>query len=365
MKNPLYLWCILLFMHSTIFAQKSDSAATQTENKDTTESTFWKKHNVKFAAMPMVNYDPSLGWNMAAMANAFFKVSPADTISPLSMVMAMVGYTSNKTKYWAVGSKLYLNKDNYRITMGYGDASVNFQYYDEIGGSFIDFNTLHGLFLIEVQRRVYKRWYLGLRYAKRETTTTFDGQPSGEITNMSNMGFVISHDTRDFIYNPSHGDYLNIKTGFYRDFLGSDYTFENIDFDYTKFFNISDHKVVAARVTALIATGDVPFEGQNVVGREDIRGYTDGKHRANQVYDIQGEYRWNFYKKWGMVAFGGVAVAVDSPSDITFDGLLPAVGVGIRFMAIPSEKINIGIDIAKGIDDYGIYFRIGEVFGDK
>ena len=42
-----------------------------------------------------------------------------------------------------------------------------------------------------------------------------------------------------------------------------------------------------------------------------------------------------------------------------FKDLLPAIGVGIRFMAIPSEKINIGIDVAKGIDDWGIYFRIG------
>ena len=195
--------------------------------------------------------------------------------------------------------------------------------------------------------------------------TTFEGQLSDEVKNLSNMGFVVSHDTRDFIYNPHTGDYLNFKTGFFREAWGSGYKYSNFDVDYTKFFPISDGQTVAARATALIATGDVPFEGQNVVGREDIRGYTDGKHRANQVYDIQGEYRWNFYKRWGMVAFAGVAVAVDKPSEITFKGLLPGVGAGIRFMAVPSEKINIGIDIAKGIEDYGIYFRIGKVFGDK
>ncbi|MCK4560926.1 MAG: hypothetical protein KAV45_14180 [Calditrichia bacterium] len=49
----------------------------------------------------------------------------------------------------------------------------------------------------------------------------------------------------------------------------------------------------------------------------------------------------------------------------SFQGLLPGAGVGLRYMAIPSEKINIGIDIAKGIDDWGLYFRIGETFGDK
>lgn len=358
MKNTLPLLlgiCLILFFHTTSLSQESDS----------TKVTFWKKHDVNFAAVPMINYDPALGWNIAALTNAFFRVAPSDTISPLSMAGAMIGYTTNESWYWAIYTKLYLDKDNYRITMGYGDASVNFQYYNEVGGGFIDFNSLHDFAIVEAQRRVYNRWYLGLRYVNRKTTTTFDGQPSGEKLNMSNLGMVVSHDTRDFIYNPHNGDYLNLKTGHNREAWGSDYIYNNYDIDYTKFFPLDEGKTIAARVTALIASGDVPFEGQNVVGREDIRGYTDGKHRADQVYDIQGEYRWNFYKKWGMVAFGGIAVAVDSPSEISFDRLLPAIGTGMRFMAIPSEKINIGIDVAIGKEDWGIYFRIGEVFGDK
>ena len=69
-----------------------------------------------------------------------------------------------------------------------------------------------------------------------------------------------------------------------------------------------------------IATGDVPFEGQNIVGRDDIRGYKDGKHRADQVNSLQSEYRWNIYKKWGMVAFAGEATAVDSFSELSLNG---------------------------------------------
>jgi len=34
-------------------------------------------------------------------------------------------------------------------------------------------------------------------------------------------------------------------------------------------------------------------------------------------------------------------------------------------MAVPSQEINVGVDIAFGVDDWGIYFRIGEVFGGK
>lgn len=367
MKKFVLTVIFLIITQNLLFSQESAST-TASDQKDSTKVSFWKKHNVKFAGIPMINYDPSFEWNLAALGNAFFRVTPSDTISPLSMAGAIVGYTTNGTWYWSLYTKMYLDEDNYRATIGFGDASVNFQYYDELHQAYIPFNSFNDLLLLELQRRVYKRWYLGLRFVNRKVKTSYEvegqtGDPTRQ--NISNFTFITSHDTRDFIYNPYHGDYMNFKVKFFRDQWGSDYNFTQYEFDYTKFFYISDTRVIAGRVTALVATGDVPFEGQYVIGRENIRGYTTGKYRGDQAYDIQAEYRWNFYKKWGMVAFGAVATAVDSLEEVRFEDLLPGVGVGIRYMAVPSEKINIGIDVAVGKDDWGLYFRIGEVFGDK
>ena len=121
--------------------------------------------------------------------------------------------------------------------------------------------------------------------------------------------------------------------------------------------------MLVARATLNIATGNVPFEGQTVVGGEDIRGYSQGKYRNDQVYTLQAEYRWNFYGKWGIVAFAGLASAVANVSDITDSPLLPGVGAGLRFRMLPSERVNIGVDAAVGKGDYSITFRIGEAFG--
>ncbi|SHL60719.1 hypothetical protein SAMN05444266_104147 [Chitinophaga jiangningensis] len=93
------------------------------------------------------------------------------------------------------------------------------------------------------------------------------------------------------------------------------------------------------------------------IGGKDIRGYTNGKYRGNQVYAAQAEYRWNFYKRWGAVGFFGVAFT-EAPSS----AVLPGGGVGVRFKAIRSRNINIGVDGALGKDDKGIYFRINEAF---
>jgi len=365
LKNHQALKCIMVMV---LVLLNVSIASAQDGPKPEPTDTKVESNRVKFAAIPVINYDPAYKWNFAALVNAFFKVSVTDTISPLSMAGGMVGYTTNKSSYWALYARLYLDEDNWRTTMAYGDASINFQFFEESINSFINFNSVHDLFLASFQRRVYNRWYLGSRYLNKKTLTEYEieeeaGDP--ERQNLNNLGILVTHDKRDFIYNPYHGDYMNFKALLYRDAWGSDFVFDQYEFDFTNFFFIDDQRVIAAKFAAFIASGDVPFEGQYVVGREDIRGYTNGKHRANQVYSLQGEYRWNFYKKWGVVGFAGIATAVDDPSEITWSGILPGVGTGIRYMAIPSEKINIGIDIAFGKDDWGLYFRIGEVFGDK
>jgi hypothetical protein len=80
------------------------------------------------------------------------------------------------------------------------------------------------------------------------------------------------------------------------------------------------------------------------------------------MYSLQGEYRWNLAKRFGLVAFFGIATI--SGSDVSENNgvLLPGIGTGFRFTAFEKNHFNIGMDAAVGKDDWGIYFRIGEAF---
>ena len=42
--------------------------------------------------------------------------------------------------------------------------------------------------------------------------------------------------------------------------------------------------------------------------------------------------------------------------------LLPGVGAGLRFTVDTETHMNVGMDIAVGLEDWGIYFRFGEAF---
>ena len=71
---------------------------------------------------------------------------------------------------------------------------------------------------------------------------------------------------------------------------------------------------------------------------------------------------FGFKRRFGTVGFF-VLTAIESFSNLDKAPFLPGGGVGIRYMAIPKERINVGMDFVPGKDDWGIYFRIVESFG--
>jgi len=334
-----------------------------------------KKKITNIAAIPLINYNRTQGMIVGALVSYYYKVNKNDTISPSSNTGIFGMYTA-KNSYMVLGfTKLYFTRDRWRVTAAAGTMDINFQFYLEEPvasmGKFYDYSSKANLFVLQVQRNIFRRIYLGPTGSFVKSTTTFDlpgesGEDSVSISQLNNVGYVISNDTRDHVQNPTRGMFLNFKNQFYRNWVNSDFEFVRYMVSYNQFFKVSkkdETQVLAMRATFNIATGDVPFEGQTVVGGDDIRGYSQGRYRDDQVYTLQAEYRWNFYNRWGLVAFAGVASAVEKFADIPDELILPGAGAGIRFKMLPTEKVNIGIDVGAGKDDYSITFRIGESFG--
>jgi outer membrane protein assembly factor BamA len=172
-------------------------------------------------------------------------------------------------------------------------------------------------------------------------------------------------DSRDNVQNPSNGWFSNARFNLFDEAFGSAAEYTKMDLDASHYLHLSkakDHRVLAYKASLSSALGSVPFEAQTVVGGQVLRGYSKGEYRGDQVYSLQAEYRWNFYKKWGTVFFAGVATPVNKTESWQADDLLPGIGAGIRYMMIPDIRINVGFDTALGKDDYGVYFRIGEYF---
>ncbi|HMG90305.1 MAG TPA: BamA/TamA family outer membrane protein [Chryseolinea sp.] len=339
------------------------------------DSTAINKQKRAIAAIPMFNYNRTQGIVVGALLSGFYKVNKKDLVSPSSNTGLIAMYTEQKSYALLIFSRLYLAEDRWRIVAAAGALDINFQFYLEdpalSAGNFYDYSTKANMIVLQAQRKIFRHLYLGPTGTFIKSTTTFgipdvSGQDSVSKSNLNSIGYILSNDTRDHVQYPTRGMFVNFKNQFYGSWVGSDYGFERYVVTYNHFFKVTkknDKQVLAVRASLNIASGDVPFEGQSVVGGDDIRGYSQGKYRNDHVYTMQAEYRWNFYKRWGMVGFAGVASAVEHLADIPDNEILLGVGAGLRFMMLPSEKINIGVDYGVGKDDYSITFRIGEAFG--
>jgi hypothetical protein len=69
-----------------------------------------------------------------------------------------------------------------------------------------------------------------------------------------------------------------------------------------------------------------------------------------------------FWERWGMVGFVGIGNVAPSISELGFGLLKSSWGLGLRYAAIPEERLNIRIDFGFGTQNPGFYLNIREAF---
>lgn len=323
------------------------------------------------AAVPIIGYNQTFGFQIGANVMYFLTINKSDTISPASTINLIGFYTGNKSWAGVVSQRLFLQQDNWRILWALGFAAIKSQFYTEeipgMDGTFIDFNTITDIAYLGISRRVYDRFYAGLDFSYRKLNTELylepiSGENSDSLKKLVSIGIPLNYDSRDNVLNATRGLSVKLHTVISQKSLGSDLDFNTLTFNLNYYKRLSSKGVLATRITAYNGLGDVPFEGQKAVGGKDIRGYSDGKFRGSQVYTAQTEYRHSFKNKLGYVVFIGVAAAENTLDNSGWSRLLPGGGAGLRYMLIPDRRVNIGIDGALGKDSWGLYFRIAEAF---
>jgi outer membrane protein assembly factor BamA len=314
--------------------------------------------------LPYVSYNRSLGWTLGALPMVMFNPVAQDTVSPSSIAGLLAMYTTNDSWFGFGFSQMFFAEDTWRAIAAGGKGSINFQFYlDNPIDLWVPYNTSADFVFVEVQRRIVGKVYGGVNYVYMHLRNTTELSPQSMTTTLNGLGLKATVDTRSNFYYPRNGFYTNVEYTTYPSAFGNDEASNTIDLDYNRFWPTRQNRdVVAARAFAGLGIGDVAFNQQYVVGQTDIRGYTQGRHRGNYLLAVQGEYRWNFYKRWGAVGFAGLATLFDAINDSDNGRILPGIGAGLRFTAFTDNNMNVGIDVATGDGDWGVYFRIGEAY---
>lgn len=328
------------------------------------------ERNLKFGGIPIPGYSEVLGANLGLVGVAYYKTDRHDDALPPSATGVFGFYSANNSWIGAAFQKLHLAGDDWRILAGAGLGAVEYQFNPASVGPglpdvFLDYTTVTDFAALQVKRRTVGRLYAGLTavtWSARVSLGDFEFSAADE--RYTCLGPALEWDRRDHVQYPTAGFMVTGRWMVYDEAFGSDRDFRKLAVEASGYHALGDStRVLAGRILHNGAFGDVPFSAESIVnGNRNLRGYSNGRYRADHLLAIETEYRWNFHGRWGAVAFAGLGWCADGLDRMALDDTLPSAGLGLRWRMIEAYRINARIDYGWGRDDQAVYFAVGEAY---
>ena len=372
--------------------QKPGAVKSQTPDPQADEN----KGEWVFAPIPVRS--PAIGAGLEWAVGYVAPLNKQDKMSPPSLVGVGGLFTNNGSRGLAVGGKLYLKEDKYRVALAGGHASINADFYG-VGRAagenqtFLPLNTKGTAFFTESLIQFRKHLYAGLRFQYRNLKLSVDRQnsdlpPDAEINPPPELASIINSikedllrqrtvalgprfqwDTRNNTFYPTNGIYLDAGIDLFGEAIGSKFTYQYYKIGFNKYHPLKEKQVLAFRAMGCAAAGDrVPIYDLCLFGfQNDLRGYSAGRYQDRRMFATQAEYRLTipkegFLGRFGVVGFGGVGGVGEKFTDITISDMLPGGGGGLRFRLTKTNPINFRVDYGFGKHGGALSIGIGEAF---
>ena len=246
-------------------------------------------------------------------------------------------------------------------------SSINLNYYrtisngDEIKLSF----NLEGLYFVqEIAFRIKdSRYFLGGRYSYFNYKATFKlpdlpveiPDPERDAS-IGGIGPIIYYDNRDYTTTPNKGIRWYLKYAYQDTWLGSDFKYNRVDAYGISFFDKIPKLIFGFRADFRFIWDDYPFFTQPYV---TLRGIPAMRYQDKIAGAVEMEGRFLLAPKWQVLGFAGRGFTsgdvpiFDNPDDIY------NVGVGARYNIFESHKVWMGLDLARGPEDWTWYIQVG------
>ncbi len=326
--------------------------------------------------LPILFNTPETSWGFGAGSiYAFrFKNEP-DSLRP-SQVTLGFAYTLKKQILSYFNYQLFLKQEKYLLYGEFGYFRYVFNFYGVGNTIDPDFEEAYDVAFPRIRAtalmRLNESWYVGPRIWFDDFQIT-DRAPDGLLIQDGivgnnggktlGIGAVAIHDTRDHIFYPRKGKYIELATLFNSKGMGSDYNFQKYSIDYAQYFDLKRNQILAFNLYGVATTGTVPFQEMALIGgTKKMRGYYEGRFRDNHLLMVQTEYRFPVFWRFKGVVFGSTGLVSDTWSNFQIKHLRYTVGAGLRFLLSKKEQIHLRLDYGIGKNTSGFYLTFGEAF---
>jgi len=341
----------------------------------------------KLFAAPVVGYSPETRIFFGAGAIYYLPPSKKYPATSPSVVKAIFVYSQNKQIESNIEGDAYfknnLYRSNYLISFykfpAYFFGIGNYTIYDEKEKYDFDFFNIS----LNAQREIKENIYGGVRtfFETSKVYNTLEGgifeteQIPGEKGGINTgLGLWFTYDTRDRIYFPLKGIFVDVTGVMHNGALGSDYNYFEQTLEISQFNKVMDDDVLAFNFYSELLPGNPPFNRMAKLGGDSyMRGHYEGRYRDKYYLTLQSEYRITFWKYFGINIFGGIGEVADELSSFSLNGLHYSIGAGGRLFIVPEDKLSLRMDVALGSrtdeehlfgikNEIGLYITFREAF---
>ena len=330
----------------------------------------------KYGFLPVVMpiTEPAVGYG-AAGGLAFISRPLGETNAGFGRPnISMIGGMGTENGSWGAvaGDVRHWLNDHLQTLVGVVYSSVNLDFHGIGQDSLLENDPLRyklepkGGLLQGKLRLSNSRAWIGLNYAWARTGVSFEA-PAGtpglpDFTSESAVsGFTPSftYDSRDNIFTPTRGTFVEASVGIFGEALGGDDDFQRARLTVMQYVPLSGRLFLGLRGDASASFGNAPFYLRPFIY---MRGLPIMRYQGEEIAQFEAELRWQFWKRFSLVGFAGVGAAWNDFERFDDTQRVVAGGTGFRYELARKYGLHVGLDVAFSKDEAAVYVQVGSAW---
>lgn len=164
------------------------------------------------------------------------------------------------------------------------------------------------------------------------------------------------YETRDNSMNPNRGQLAELALWRFDEALGGDYDYWSWKARALSFHPLAGKWTLGLRLDVSGIDGAPPFFAYPFV---KLRGIPSLRYQDRVAGAAEAEARYLIAPRWEASVFGGVGYTSDRVPFFDNPGSIYSFGVGGRFKALEAHNVWMGMDIARGPEEWAWYLQVG------
>lgn len=338
----------------------------------------------KILPIPIFVTEPAIGEGLGVALALFHPVKEGVGSAPRATTPTAIGQMENEQKAppvitgvfgaytnsdtWAAGAGHMNNwrEDHIRYAGVIAAADVNSRFY--IRNYPVKFSLESKLVYQDLKFRLKdSAFFLGMSFSYLDATNSFnielpDDPPLTLLDkDIRNVGLALrgSYDKRDNTTNPNRGQLVDLSLWRYDEAIGGNYDFWSGKLTALSFHHFYDKLTLGLRLDVTATDGQPPFFSYPWV---KLRGIPAMRFQDEMAGAIEVEARYQFAPKWEVLAFSGKGFTDGDLPFFNNPDNIYNIGFGGRYKVIEAQNVWMGLDVAKGPEDWNWYIQVGHAW---